>query len=37
MSIRKRNKKMYKIWVVISLLAVISMIAFLIAPVLTMR
>jgi hypothetical protein len=28
----KRNKKMYKIWVVISILAVLGMIAFTVAP-----
>jgi len=33
--IRKRHKTMYKIWVVISILAVLAMIAFTIAPLLT--
>lgn len=37
MSFKKRNKKMYRVWVVISILAVLSMIAFTIAPLMTMR
>lgn len=37
MSFKKRNKKMYRIWVVISILAVLAMIAFTIAPLMTMR
>lgn len=32
MSFKKRNKKMYKVWVVISVLAVLGMLAFTIAP-----
>lgn len=32
MSIHKRRKKMYVIWVIISLLGVISMVGFLLAP-----
>lgn len=36
MSFKKRNKKMYRIWVVISVLAVLSMIVFTIAPALSM-
>lgn len=34
---QKRNKKMRKIWVIISLLAVLAMVAFTIAPILTYR
>jgi hypothetical protein len=34
MSFAKRNKKMYRVWVVISVIAVLSMIAFTIAPIL---
>jgi hypothetical protein len=37
MSFKQRNKKMYRVWVVISILAVLSMIAFTIAPLMTMR
>lgn len=37
MSIRSRNKKMYKIWVVISLLAVLAMVGFTLAPLLTLK
>lgn len=36
MSFKKRNKKIYRIWVAISILAVISMVAFTIAPAITM-
>jgi hypothetical protein len=36
MSFKKRNKKIYKIWVVISILAVLSMVAFTVAPALSM-
>ena len=32
MSFKKRNKRMYKIWVVISILGVLAMLAFTIAP-----
>jgi len=35
MSFKKRNKRMYKIWVIISILAVLGMLAFTIAPLLT--
>jgi len=34
MSIKKRNKKIYKIWVFISILAVLAMIGFTVAPAL---
>lgn len=34
MSIKKRNKRMYKVWVFISILAVLAMIGFTIAPAL---
>ena len=37
MSFKQRNKKMYRVWVVISILAVLSMIAFTIAPLMNMR
>lgn len=36
MSFKKRNKTIYKVWVVISILAVLAMIAFTIAPLLTL-
>ena len=35
--IQKRNKRMRKIWIVISLVAVLAMVAFTVAPLLTMR
>lgn len=34
--IQKRNKRMRKIWIVISLVAVLAMVAFTVAPLLTM-
>lgn len=37
MSFKKRNKRMYWVWVIISILAVLSMIAFTIAPLMNMR
>jgi len=37
MSFKKRNKRIYRTWVVISVLAVLSMIAFTIAPALTLK
>jgi hypothetical protein len=36
MSIARRNKRMRKIWVIISLVGVLAMVAFTIAPALTM-
>jgi len=32
MNIKKRNKRMHKLWIVISLVAVLAMVAFTIAP-----
>jgi len=37
MSFKKRNKRIYRTWVVISVLAVLSMVAFTIAPALTLK
>lgn len=36
MGIGKRNKRMRKIWIIISILAVLAMVGFTIAPLLTM-
>jgi len=36
MSIARRNKRMRKIWIIISLVGVLAMVAFTIAPILTM-
>lgn len=32
MSFKKWNKRVYKIWVVVSIFVIISMVAFLVAP-----
>lgn len=34
--VQKRNKRMRKIWIIISLLAVLAMVAFTVAPILTL-
>lgn len=36
MSFAKRNKLMHKIWVIISIIAVVAMVAFTIAPIFTL-